>query len=113
VSGALRNEVHFGLERMGVLSDVAFVVSAEACKACKPDPEGYLLAARSLETRGHGEARPVVVEDSIAGVQAGKAAGFRVVAVAHSYPSTELKAAGADVVARRIADVTDAMLDGG
>jgi beta-phosphoglucomutase-like phosphatase (HAD superfamily) len=113
VSGALRNEVDFGLEKMGVTDDVAFVVAAEACTACKPDPEGYLLALRSLEARGKARARAVVVEDSIAGVQAGKAAGLRVVAVAHSYSAEALATAGADAVAKSIADVTDAMLDNG
>jgi HAD superfamily hydrolase (TIGR01509 family) len=113
VSGALRNEVDFGLEKMGVTDDVALIVAAEACKACKPDPEGYLLAMRSLKARGTVPARVVVVEDSIAGVQAGKAAGLRVVAVAHSYSADALARAGADAVAKRIADVTDAMLDNG
>jgi HAD superfamily hydrolase (TIGR01509 family) len=108
VSGAREPEIRFGLERMGVLDVVRFVISAEACRACKPDPEGYELALQRLD-RG---VRAVVVEDSIAGVQAGKAAGLRVAAVAHSYSPRELAAAGADVVVRRIADLADADLDG-
>ena len=108
VSGALEPEIRFGLERMGVLDVVRFVISAEACRACKPDPEGYELALQRLD-RG---VPAVVVEDSIAGVQAGKAAGLRVAAVAHSYSPRELAAAGADVVVRRIAELADVDLDG-
>jgi HAD superfamily hydrolase (TIGR01509 family) len=108
VSGALAAEIRFGLERMGVLELVRFVISAEACRACKPDPEGYELALERLD-RG---VRAVVVEDSLAGVQAGKAAGLRVAAVAHMYSAPELAAAGADVVVRRIGELGDADLDG-
>jgi HAD superfamily hydrolase (TIGR01509 family) len=108
VSGALLVEINYGLARMGVLDLVAFAISADMCRACKPDPEGYEIA---LERLGAG-IRAVAIEDSIAGVQAAKAAGLRVAAVAHSYPRKELARAGADVVVPRIADLTDAELDG-
>ncbi|MCO1574474.1 HAD-IA family hydrolase [Crossiella sp. SN42] len=48
------------------------VVTAELVGAGKPDPEGYLLAARRL---GVPIGECVVVEDSAAGIQAGLAAG--------------------------------------
>jgi beta-phosphoglucomutase-like phosphatase (HAD superfamily) len=108
VSGALDAEIRYGLERMGVLDCIAFVVSAESCVDSKPDPEGYLLALERVE-RG---TRAVVVEDSLAGVQAGKAAGLRVAAVAHSYLASDLALAGADVVVPDIGALTDADLDG-
>ena len=108
VSGALGSEVRYGLERMGVQASVSFIVAAEECRACKPDPEGYLIALKKL-----GPAtRAVVVEDSIAGVEAGKAAGLRVAAIAHSYAPGELRRAGADVVVPKIGLLSDDLLDG-
>lgn len=113
VSGALRHEIQYALGVLGVNDEVAFIVSAEDTRACKPDPEGYLLGLQALEDRGYrGTKGVVVVEDSLAGVEAAKAAGLRCAAVAHSYPAARLREAGADVVAERIADLTDAMLDG-
>ncbi|MBN6190434.1 MULTISPECIES: HAD-IA family hydrolase [Microbacterium] len=53
-------------------------VTAENVSASKPDPEGFLLAARML---GVAPAECVVFEDSGAGIQAGLAAGMRVVGV--------------------------------
>jgi HAD superfamily hydrolase (TIGR01509 family) len=106
VSGALRDEIEHALGVIGVRDRVRFVVSAEDAPACKPDPQGYLLAKRMLDG-----ADAVVIEDSLAGVAAAKAAGLRCAAVAHSYPAARLREAGADVVAARLADLTDAMLD--
>lgn len=113
VSGALRDEIAFALGKMGLADVVAFVVAAEDTTRCKPDPEGYLRAKRLLAER-FGEAAPsraLVVEDSLAGVQAAKAASLACLAVAHAYSEAELLAAGADEVAPRIADVSDARLD--
>lgn len=112
VSGALEHEIRYCLDRLGVTSDVAFIVSAEQTRACKPDPEGYLLAKGELARRGAAGARAVVIEDSIAGVQAAKRAGLRCVAVAHSYPQDELRRAGADLVAEDLSRLDDAALDG-
>jgi len=50
----------------------------------KPDPEVYLRAARLL---GRPPRDCVVFEDSIAGVQAGRAAGTRVVALTTTHTS--------------------------
>jgi sugar-phosphatase len=47
-------------------------------RAGKPDPEGYLLAARKL---GVDPRRCLVVEDAEAGVRAGQAAGAVVAAL--------------------------------
>lgn len=53
-------------------------VTAESVSASKPHPEGFLLGASLL---GVDAADCVVFEDSAAGVQAGKAAGMRVIGV--------------------------------
>ena len=113
VSGALRDEIEHALRVMGVREEIAFIVSAEDTTRCKPDPEGYILGARellALAVQGDPMRDPIVIEDSVAGIQAAKAAGFICAAVAHSYPADVLKAAGADVVVARIADLTDELL---
>ena len=113
VSGALEDEIRFCLEKMNVAACVSFIVPAERCVACKPDPEGYLVAIDELSRAGGSRAarRAVVIEDSIAGIVAAKAAGLRCVAVAHSYSPGELAAAGADAVVADLAALTDDVLD--
>ena len=56
----------------------AIAVTAESVSASKPDPEGFLLGAKML---GVEPADCVVFEDSGAGIQAGLAAGMRVLGV--------------------------------
>ncbi|MDX2558630.1 HAD-IA family hydrolase [Streptomyces sp. TX20-6-3] len=53
-------------------------VTAECVGASKPDPEGFLKGAAEL---GFDPADCVVLEDSEAGIQAGRAAGMRIVGV--------------------------------
>jgi trehalose-phosphatase len=70
--------------------------------AGKPSPDIFLRAAREL---GVEPSEAVVVEDAIAGVQAGRAGGFaRVVGVARN-GGDGLSEAGADVVVRDLRDV--------
>lgn len=103
-SGALRGEIEYALTELGVIDRISAIVAAEDTTRCKPDPEGYLLAwnaLRSLPGLGLDQLAPaecLVLEDSLAGVEAGKAAGMRVVGVPHSYPVEALWSAGADQV---------------
>ncbi|WP_196217927.1 HAD family hydrolase [Streptomyces blattellae] len=53
-------------------------ITAESVGASKPDPEGFLKGAAEL---GVAPADCIVFEDSAAGIQAGRAAGMRVVGV--------------------------------
>ncbi|TXS29533.1 HAD family hydrolase [Streptomyces sp. ms191] len=66
--------------RMGAarLPMPAVRVTAESVGASKPDPEGFLKGAAEL---GFAPEDCVVFEDSEAGIQAGRAAGMRVVGV--------------------------------
>jgi mannitol-1-/sugar-/sorbitol-6-phosphatase len=68
------------------------MVTGHDVRVGKPDPEAYLLGARLL---GLPPADTVVVEDSPAGVAAGRAAGARVLGVGERALGT-----GADVVVR-------------
>lgn len=52
------------------------VIGGDSVQRQKPDPEPYLLAAERL-----GSKRPLVLEDSAAGIAAGRAAGFEVLAI--------------------------------
>ncbi len=69
----------------------------------KPQPDSFLEAAREL---GVTPVRAVVVEDAIAGVQAGRAGGFGlVVGVARKQDERELAANGADIVIHDLAEL--------
>ncbi|MFI0349734.1 HAD-IA family hydrolase [Actinomadura sp. 9N407] len=63
------------------------VVTAFDVNVGKPDPSGYLLAARRLNADPRA---CVVIEDAPAGVAAGRAAGATVVAVTTSHDASEL-----------------------
>jgi HAD superfamily hydrolase (TIGR01509 family) len=77
------------------------VVSGESVLVKKPAPDIFLQAARIL-TLPPSEC--VVIEDAVNGVQAAVAAGMRCVAVAQTFPASDLR--DADVVRSVIADVT-------
>jgi len=73
----------------------------------KPDPAIFLEAARRL---GVPPNRAVVVEDALAGVEAGRHGGFRlVVGVDRRGRAAELLEAGADVV---VGDLAEVRVDG-
>jgi trehalose 6-phosphate phosphatase len=70
----------------------------------KPDPAVFLEAARRL---GVEPRRAAVVEDAMAGVEAGRRGGFAlVVGVDRTGHRSELEAAGADVVVEDLGEVT-------
>ncbi len=74
----------------------------------KPDPAVFVEAARRL---GAGPDRAAVVEDAIAGVEAGRRGGFRlVIGVDRTGHPDPLRAAGADVV---VADLAEVVVDPG
>lgn len=80
------------------------LVCAEMVENGKPDPACYLLGHSMLKIAA-GE--PVVVfEDAPSGVRAGKAAGFKVVALATTHTVDQLKEAGADWIVRDMQSVT-------
>jgi beta-phosphoglucomutase len=110
-SGALRDEIILASRTVGVLDCFGAIVAAEDVKRGKPDPEGY-LAARDLLARAAGKGlsprRCIVVEDSPAGIDAARAAGMKVLAVATSYTPDLL--AKADRVVASLADITFAQL---
>ena len=63
------------------------IISADVITRSKPDPEGYLLAARRLGVKPE---KAFVFEDSRAGLQAGRAGGMTVVGVATTLSADEI-----------------------
>jgi mannitol-1-/sugar-/sorbitol-6-phosphatase len=76
--------------RAAGLEPPAVLVTSDRLRRGKPDPEGYLVAAREL---GADPAGCVVLEDSPAGVRAGRDAGMRVVGVLTTHAAEDLAAA--------------------
>jgi HAD superfamily hydrolase (TIGR01509 family) len=113
VSMARRVEIDYVLERSGLGSLFAVVVSAEAVSAHKPDPECYRLGLASLnEKRREGRHLPLlpaeclVIEDAPPGIEAGRGAGMRTLGVTNTVSENSLRAAGAEVVTVSLEDWT-------
>ena len=95
VSGALRREIELVLELAGLRRHFGEIVSAEDVSACKPDPQGF---NRAREALGLAAGRCVVVEDSLPGLAAARAAGLRCAMLTTSHAEDALTAS--DVVWR-------------
>lgn len=76
VSGSPRADVLAAADLCGVAGLVKFVLGAEDYGRGKPAPDGFLKAAERLDVDA---SECVVVEDSSAGVAAGRAAGMHVI----------------------------------
>jgi HAD superfamily hydrolase (TIGR01509 family) len=98
------------LGAVGLVGRFRAVVSADDVAAGKPAPDVYLEAARRLGTPAD---RCLVVEDSLNGVLAGRAAGMTVVLVPNaSVPPGKGAAEAADHVIARLADLDPRRLPG-
>src|SRR3954462_13192462 len=90
VSSSSCQEIEPLMVRAGLRDYFETVVGGGDVTNQKPNPEPYLLAASRL-----GVTRAVVLEDSQAGMAAGRAAGFQVLQVRHPDDVPEiLRAAG-------------------
>jgi len=76
VSSSGRSEVELPIERAGMKQYFQAFVCGKEVENLKPAPDPYLRGAELLEAR-----RPLVVEDSDAGIASGLAAGFDVLRV--------------------------------
>ena len=107
VTGSSRTEAMQSLRALGAVDDFPVVVAAEDYEHGKPSPEGYLLAARRL---GVAAGECLVLEDSRAGIAAGRAAGALVIAIrAANFLKQDQSAAHA--VVDTLDDVTDALVE--
>ncbi len=105
-SGALRHEIEFILEGAGIRSAFPIIVSAEDVSKGKPNPESF---NRALDKLNEISRKPIttaeclVIEDSIAGIEAAKAAGIRCVAVTNTYGQDRLFMA--DLIVRSVTEI--------
>ena len=81
------------LDHFGISKYFSVIVTGEQVRSAKPSADIFLLAAAKLGV----EAKfCVVVEDSVAGVQAARAAGMKCAGYARAGQEDELRRAGAD-----------------
>jgi len=97
-SGGRRAQIRRALEGTAIERDFEVIVSAEDCAIGKPDPMIYLLTLERLNAgrRHHpllAAEECLVIEDSKAGIQAGRAAGMTVLGLATTYPADQLTGA--------------------
>jgi len=90
------------LQRLGIADACEVIVDHGRWPRPKPDPEVFLMAMREL---GVGAGECWIVEDSLNGIVAGKAAGCFTIAITTTFDAEKLAAAGADVVVESLAEL--------
>jgi HAD superfamily hydrolase (TIGR01509 family) len=113
VSMANKAEVGYVFQRAHLTPLFSIVITAEDASVCKPAPDCYLTGLTKLnEWRQHERMLPLLaseclaVEDSPPGIQSARAAGMRTLGVTNTVSADELRAAGAEVVTKSLADWT-------
>lgn len=81
-------KMDLALKKMGIESVFDTIVTADRITRGKPDPMGYLLAAGEL---GSQPGECIVFEDSFSGIQAGTAAGMRVIGLSTTNPPETIR----------------------
>src|SRR5579859_1373980 len=89
------------LQHLNLHTSFAVVVAGEDVSRAKPAPDIFLLAAQKL---GVAPGNSVVVEDSVAGVQAAVAGAMKCVGFTSASRASELYSAGADEVIANFPD---------
>lgn len=77
------------------------IITGDEVTNSKPDPEGYLAAAKAL---GVDPRRCAVFEDSLQGVKAGNAAGAFVIGIAGTLKASDIQPFS-DIVVNAVADI--------
>lgn len=96
VSGALREEVEQALKQENLRPLFKTVITAEDVAEGKPDPEGYRRALSELNSQPPLPERlfhpheVLAIEDTPAGLQAARGAGFTTLGVAQTYAARKL-----------------------
>lgn len=111
VSMANRADIEYILEKTNLRENFTAIVSAEDVTACKPDPQAYIEGFRRLDKKRLAEGHYpllhkecLVIEDVPQGVQAGKAAGMKVLGVTNTFDAVALRAVNADSVTHSLED---------
>jgi len=113
VSMANLVEVSYVFQRANLTPLFSVIVTAEDASVCKPAPDCYLAGLLKLnDLRQHERELPLLaseclaIEDSPPGIQSARAAGMRTLGVTNTVTEEALRAAGADVVTKSLADWT-------
>lgn len=105
-SGALRNEIEVILEEAGLRKAFCHITSAEDVTRGKPAPDPFLHAMAGLNRQPAQPALTprdcLVIEDSLPGIRAARAAGMKVLAVANTHTIQDL--GEADAITHSLAD---------
>jgi HAD superfamily hydrolase (TIGR01509 family) len=111
VSMAEKSEIEHVLNPANLLQHFSVIVTAAPGLNYKPAPDCYRRALEMLNTARRGDrkmsllpAECLVIEDAPPGVKAGVAADMRTLAVTNTVSESSLRAAGADVVTKSLAD---------
>ena len=111
VSMAERSEIEHVLAPANLLQQFAVIVTAQPGLKYKPAPDCYRRALELLNAKRRDDRKLplvanecLVIEDAPPGVQAGKAAGMRTLAVTNTVTESSLRAAGANVVSASLSD---------
>jgi beta-phosphoglucomutase len=76
--GSVSKNAKMILERVGLLDDFDAIIDGTKISKGKPDPEVFLNGATEL---GFSPSECIVFEDAVAGVEAGKNAGMKVIGI--------------------------------
>jgi len=89
-TSADNDNVEFVMENTGIREYFSEIVNSDQIVKGKPDPEIYLETAKRInkETK-----ECIVIEDSLAGIEAGKKAGMKVIAITSTHKREELNEA--------------------
>ena len=88
------------LKEITILEFFSTIISGEAVRKGKPNPEAFLKAAKEMSL---GPDRCLVIEDAAAGIVAAKRAGMKAIGVTTTLPREKL--ASADQVVRSLEEV--------
>ncbi|MBD3208983.1 HAD family phosphatase [Candidatus Woesearchaeota archaeon] len=91
-TGSTKKEVQQTIENQQ-LGEFNIIVTGEDFSSSKPDPECYHLALSRLETQPE---ETLIIEDSLAGIKAGKTTGCTVYGLGTYHDQEEILTAGAD-----------------
>lgn len=100
-----------GWLRVLSLAEPEHLVTAESVQVGKPDPACYMLGREKLRLDDDGR-ELLVLEDSPAGIKAGKAAGCKVLGLVTSHTAEQVVAAGPDWVVKDLSSVRVVGSDG-
>lgn len=104
-SATARNR-EVALKLLGIGNPFESIVDAGRKHRPKPDPEVFQIAMRDL---GLHPKDCWIVEDSVNGLRAAKAAGCFAVAITTTFDTETLRSAGADMIVRSFADLREAL----